>query len=134
MIIELLSPKTKRRDRGPKKQIYERIFHTPELFLYDPDKEQLDGFRFAGRRYHAMEPDERGWLWSESLELWLGTWEGEYQREVATWLRFYDVKGRLILTEAEAERQRAEAERQRAEAAEAEVKRLKARLTRRNGA
>jgi Uma2 family endonuclease len=134
MIVELLSQKTRRRDRGAKKQIYERTFRTAEYVLYDPDKEQLEGFRLMGRRYQPIRPDERGWLWSDQLELWLGTWAGAYQRKLTTWLRFYDTNGHLVLTPAEAERQRAERERQRADAAEAEVKRLKSRLTRRNGA
>jgi len=80
-----------------------------------------------------MTPDARGWVWSPTLQLWIGRWEGTYQRDPAIWLRFYDPEGRLVRTSqeiAEAERARAEAERARAEAAEAEVAQLRAELAR----
>ena len=87
----------------------------------------------------------RGWLWCETLGVWLGVEEGTVQRETAPWLRFFRPDGSLILLpeeevqqerqraeverqRAEVERQRAEAERQRAEAALAELERLKAQL------
>ncbi|MDB9312415.1 Uma2 family endonuclease, partial [Spirulina sp. CS-785/01] len=59
---------------------------------------------------------ERGWLWCETLGLWVGVWEGTIQRETAPWLRFFDLEGNLVLLSAEAERQQAERQRQRAEA------------------
>ena len=47
-----------------------------------------------GRGYQPLIPNERGWLWCETLELWLGTWNGSIRREPPTgtcdWLRFYD--------------------------------------------
>ncbi|MFM6008101.1 MAG: Uma2 family endonuclease, partial [Sphaerospermopsis kisseleviana] len=53
---------------------------------------------------------------------WLGNWQGILTRETATWLRFYDQQGNLVLLPDEAERQRAniaqekaDNERQRAE-------------------
>jgi hypothetical protein len=133
VIIELLSRSTAKQDRTTKKEIYEKTFRTPEYFLYNPDTETLEGWRLANRHYQAMEPNDRGWLWSATLGLWLGTWEGTYLGEHATWLRFFDEDGQLVPTpaeaeraSAEAERQRAEAERRRAEAAEAELARVKA--------
>jgi hypothetical protein len=69
-------------------------------------------------RYEAIAPDDRRWLWCESLGLWLGTWSGTILKEKATWLRFYDRDGNLILLGeelAEQEKQRAEQEKQRAE-------------------
>ena len=75
-----------------------------------------------------IEANPQGWLWSQELRLWVGLWQGEFQRINGTWLRFYDSQDQLVLTEAEAEAQRADAEAQRADAAEAEVARLKALL------
>ena len=121
VIVELLSPSTARIDKTVKKDLYERVFRTPEYFCYDPDSEELIGWRLSAGRYRPLEPNERGWLWSEELELWLGKWQGEFQREQAVWLRFYDREGNLIPTEAEAARQRAEA-------AETELARLRERL------
>ncbi len=127
-IIELLSPKTAKVDRTVKKDTYEKIFKTHEFFLYDPRTQGLEGWRLTRAKYQAIRPNSQGWLWSEELGLWLGTWKGKYEEREAVWLRFYDTKGRLVPDFAEAERKRAEAERQRAEAAEAELARLKAQL------
>ena len=142
VIIELASPSTIDIDLGAKKALYEQIFRTPEYFCYDPTGSILDGWRLVGGRYQDITPNEQGWLWSEEMELWLGTWQGEFQRIETTWLRFYTPDGQLVLTLAEAEAQRAQAEAQRAQAeaqraqaeaqradaAEAEVARLRARL------
>ncbi len=132
VLMEFLSPKTARGDRTTKKQLYARVFRTPEYFWYDPATRELCGWRLAGApEYQAIQPNEKGWLWSEQLGLWLGLWEGEFMAVRATWPRLYDPNGELVLLPAEQARQdypRAEQERQRAQAAEAEVARLKALL------
>lgn len=69
-------------------------------------------------RYQPLRPDARGWLWSETLELWLGTWSGIIQREPAIWLRFYDRDGNLVPLPEEAALALAEQERERAQRAE----------------
>jgi Uma2 family endonuclease len=123
VIIELLSPTTAKEDRTTKKALYERTFKTYEYFCYDPETALLEGWRLGKRgRYRVIRPNERGWIWVEELEVWLGTWEGVYRGYETVWLRFYDVEGRLVPTPAES----AEA---RAQAAEAESARLKERLT-----
>lgn len=117
VIIELLSPSTAEADRTTKKDLYEQTFRTPEYFCYDPDTRTLEGWRLNNQlRYEALVPNERGWLWSEQLGLWLGIWEGVYLQQRGVWLRFYTPQGELVLTEAEHERRRAEEEHQRAEA------------------
>jgi Uma2 family endonuclease len=142
VIFEFLSPSTRRTDRTTKKELYERVFRTQEYYWYDPfDPRELQGWWLQpGGSYQAIRPDERGWLWSPSLQLWIGRWEGIYKREPAIWLRLYDQAGRLALTSdeaatqrAEAEQARAEAERTRADSAEAEVARLQAELARLRG-
>ncbi|NER46991.1 MAG: hypothetical protein F6J92_09880 [Symploca sp. SIO1A3] len=120
VIVELMSPSTASQDKGKKKDLYEQTFRTRDYFIYDPfDKKSLQGWHLGGNlRYESIAPDERGWLWCESLGLWLGTWEGTLTKEKANWLRFFDGEGNLILLAqelAEQERQRAEQERQRAE-------------------
>jgi Uma2 family endonuclease len=161
VIIELLSPTTAREDRTTKKDLYEQTFQTRNYFCYDPFAGVLEGWQLRGGRYEPLVPNERGWLWCPELQLWLGTWEGEFQRVTTTWLRWYDPDGQVVpipaeaeyqraveerqraeaadrraveeRQRAEAERQRAEAERQRAEAAEAELARLRALLAQRAG-
>jgi Uma2 family endonuclease len=124
MIIELLSPSTAKVDTGAKKQLYERTFHTAEYYVYDPfDQDSLQGWRLdASQHYQPIAPDDRGWLWCETLDLWLGTWEGRIRREPATgsctWLRFFDRAGTLVPLPpevAEHEQQRADQEQQRAD-------------------
>jgi hypothetical protein len=131
-VIELLSPSTAAEDLGKKKDIYEQTFHTADYFCYDPDTEQLLGWRLVGDEYVALQADDQERLWSSALDTWLGTWEGEYLEEPTVWLRLFDADGNLLPTKAEAESQRAGAERQRAEAAEAEIARLRAELDERS--
>ncbi|MDY7002741.1 MAG: Uma2 family endonuclease [Cyanobacteriota bacterium] len=119
VIVELTSPSTANVDIGKKKDIYERTFHTQNYFIFNPfDQKSLQGWRLENKKYQGLQLNEKGWLWCEELELWLGTWEGTILRESAVWLRFYDSQGNLVLLPgevAEQERQRAEQERQRAE-------------------
>jgi hypothetical protein len=70
----------------------------------------LEGWRLNSQRhYQALVPNERGWLWSEELGLWIGTWEGVYLQQPGVRLRFFTPEGELVLTEAERERRRADA-------------------------
>jgi Uma2 family endonuclease len=135
LIIEHLSHSTARADRTTKKELYEKTFHTQEYYCYDPYTRKLEGWVLVKGQYQAMVPNERGWLWSNVLQLWLGEWVGEYQGRPGTWLRCYDSKGQLVPIKAEAEqqradtaKQRADAEQRRADSAEAELARLKASL------
>jgi hypothetical protein len=132
VIIELMSPSTAQEDLGPKKTLYERTFRTPEYFCYNPDEQQLHGWRLSEKGYKALVPNPQGWLWSDQFDAWLGLWRGPYLQQEANWLRLFDDHGQLVLIAAEAEyqraeeaSQRAEVERQRAEAAEAELARLR---------
>jgi hypothetical protein len=97
--------------------------------------------------YVALQPDTRGWLWSETLQLWLGIQEGRFQGTTTRWLRFFTPAGVIVPTaeeaadtahsraeaeraRAEAEQARAETERARAEAEHARVEALEAENTR----
>jgi Uma2 family endonuclease len=138
VIIELMPPSTKDEDLTRKKHIYETVFKTPDYFCYDPDTQELLGWRLTADHYEPLLPNDKGWLWCQELGFWLGTWEGEYLGHRAVWLRFFDGEGNVVpgfteLTHAAAERtlaerQRAETERQRAEVAEAELARLRSQL------
>lgn len=121
LIIELLSPSTATVDKTVKKKLYERTFHTAEYYWYDPADQELVGWHLRGEQYERLTSSAEGRLWSEVLQMWLGTWEGAFQETRAVWLRFFDAEGQLVLT-------RAEAAEQRAEALEAELARVRARL------
>jgi Uma2 family endonuclease len=145
LIVELLSRKTAKIDRTVKKDLYSRVFHTHEYFLYEPRTRKLEGFRLKGDLYQPLTLNEQGRLWSEELGLELGLWQGRRRDQDGTWVRLFHPDGHLVPTaeeiaeverqrsaaerqRAEVERQRADSERQRADAAEAELKRLRALL------
>jgi Uma2 family endonuclease len=124
-IIELMSPSTAGEDLGRKKALYERTFHTPDYFCYDPDADRLYGWRLIDRDYTPLEPDENGRLWSAELDGWIGRWKGVYLGQDAVWLRLYDAEGNLLPTEGEVGRNRAaELEAENARLSE-EVRRLR---------
>jgi Uma2 family endonuclease len=126
VIVELLSPSTANEDTGIKKDIYERVFRTPDYFVFDPfDPNSLQGWRLdANQRYQSLLPNDRGWLWCETLGFWLGTWEGTVDRETAIWVRFFDGSGNLVPLPEEAAQQQADLERQRAERLAARLREL----------
>lgn len=90
LIIELLSQSTASNDRGPKKQLYQDIFRTPDYFWFDPETLEFQGFHLVDGVYHALEPNEQDWLWSQQLQLFLGVYNAQ--------LRFFSAAGELILT------------------------------------
>ena len=134
VIIELLSDSTAAVDKGPKKDIYERTFRTPDYFVFDPfDPASLQGWHLApGQGYQALTPNEQGWLWSEMLDLWVGPWEGVIIREPAVgtcaWLRFYDADGNLVPLPEEAEEQRAQQAEAQLEQAESQLEQTESQL------
>jgi Uma2 family endonuclease len=116
VIVEILSPSTAKIDRGEKKQIYQDIFRTPDYFWFDPETLELQGFRLMEGQYQAIEPTDRGWLWSDLLGLFLGI----YQQQ----LRYFNREGELIPTPAEVAKQ----ERQEKVLALQQIEQLKSRL------
>ena len=107
-IIELMSESTAAADTGTKKDIYERVFRTPDYFVFDPfDPTSLQGWHLdANQRYQPLVPNQQGWLWCQTLGFWLGAWSGTIDRELAVWLRFYNEVGLLVpLPEEAAEKQ-----------------------------
>jgi Uma2 family endonuclease len=94
VIIELLSESTAETDRGLKKQIYQDTFRTPEYFWFDPNTLEFCGFALLQGQYQQIQADQRGWLWSTQLQLFLGIEERQ--------LRFFTAEGQLVPTPTEA--------------------------------
>jgi Uma2 family endonuclease len=88
VIVEILSPKTAATDRGLKKQLYQDVFRTPDYFWFDPNSLEFQGFHLVDGEYEPLEPEERGWLWSKQLGLYLGVHQSK--------LRFFSREGQLI--------------------------------------
>jgi len=93
-ILELLSGETRRRDFGFKKKLYQNVFQTKEYFLYDPDTEELYGYRLTENRYRLVKPDADSRFFSSVLELLFGV-------DTQGWLRVYRPDGTLLKTQQE---------------------------------
>jgi Uma2 family endonuclease len=138
LVVEFISSSTRRKDVDKNVVFYAGVFRVPEYFWFDRRSGELVGYRLTADGYVRIEPDARGWLWSEVLGAYLGVWVGEYRGRVWSWLRLWDGEGNLVLTREEREareraaREQAEAqaqqERERAEQAEARAQQLQAEL------
>ncbi len=121
VIFELTSPTTEHVDRTTKFQLYEQTWRTRNYFIYDQATKRLDGWELdSDQHYQPLTPNAKGRLWCAELSVWVGTWEGEFDRRSSTWPRFFDAQGNLVLTAEEAAVQRAD----EAEAAADETQRL----------
>jgi Uma2 family endonuclease len=130
VIVELLSESTAAIDKGAKKTLYERVFRTSNYYVFNPfDANSLQGWQLDNQsKYQELTPNAQGWLWSDRLGLWLGTWQGEYEKESITWLRFYDPDGNLVLLPEEDAAQQVDAAIAQVERERQENERLRERL------
>jgi Uma2 family endonuclease len=115
LVVEFISTSTRKKDVDRNVRFYERVFRVPEYFWFDRRFGELVGYRMSGSGYVRIEPDARGWLWSEALGAYLGVWVGEYRGRVWSWLRLWGRDGELVLTREEREA-RADVRAQQAEA------------------
>ncbi len=94
LIIELLSDSTASVDRNLKKELYQNSFRTPEYFWFNPEDLEFAGFRLQNEKYQPILANENGFLWSESLGLFLGVYEQK--------LRYFTIEKILVPTPQEA--------------------------------
>lgn len=94
VIVEILSDSTANVDRTTKKVLYQDTFRLPEYFWFDPVSLEFAGFILVGGQYEPISPNEKGQLWSQQLQLFLGTHEEK--------LRYFTDDGRLVPSPAEA--------------------------------
>jgi Uma2 family endonuclease len=93
LIIELLSDSTADVDKSLKKDLYQDRFRTHEYFWFSPESLEFAGFRLISQKYEAIDFNEEGLLWSETLNLYLGVYDGQ--------LRYFNSECRLVLTSEE---------------------------------
>ena len=130
VIIEILSPTTANTDRVTKKELYQNTFRNPDYFWFDPYTLEFVGFHLIDNKYQSLEPNEKGYLWSEQLGLYLGVHDGL--------LRYFTSQGELVPTPEETATEeaqkavklekRATQEAKRAAQADARAERLAAKL------
>ncbi len=116
LIIELLSPSTRTEDLVTKKRLYAEVFRTPEYFCYGREGAELKGWRLSNGNYRSIDASPEGRLWSKALNAFVGPHHEKRWGIEAHWLHLYDANGNIILTYAEAEKERAEGEKERADA------------------
>ncbi len=123
VVFEILSPSNTAMEMTKKIAFYER-YGVEEYYLYDPDENELSGWR--RQEGHLTAIDElNGWV-SPRLGIRFEITENE--------MKLYFPDGRPfetfveLLARAEAERQRGEAERQRADSEQQRAERLAAQL------
>jgi Uma2 family endonuclease len=66
LVVEILSPGTRRRDLAVKRDLYAR-FGVQEYWIVDPDARSVTVFALAGDRYEAIPVDEEGTIRSRIL-------------------------------------------------------------------
>jgi Uma2 family endonuclease len=97
---------------------YEQILQVPIYVIFDPDGGLLEFYQLENGRYELIQPDENGRQWIESMDLFLGTWQGTKEGRTGYWLRWWNQAGNLLpwaVEKISEERQRAEQERQEKE-------------------
>lgn len=90
VIVEILSDRTAKIDRGEKKQVYQEIFRTADYFWFDPVTLEFQGFSLVSGLYQPIKPNDQGWLYSHQLGLYLGIHEEK--------LRYFTAEGELVPT------------------------------------
>lgn len=66
LVVEVLSPGTRRRDLGIKRELYAR-FGVREYWIVDPERETVTVFVLAGDAYELLPPTEEGMVPSRVL-------------------------------------------------------------------
>ena len=111
---------------------YERILQVPNYGIFDLETGALELYRLGEtQRYRLESANENGRFWIQSMQLFLGVWQGTRENRQGYWLRWWDEGGNLLLWGGEqvaAERQRAQTERQRAQTERQRAEQLAAQL------
>ena len=75
---------------------YERILQVPIYVIFDPDGGNLEVHLLKSGHYELQSPDENGRYWLESMNLFLGVWQGTRAELTTYWLRWWDGSGNLL--------------------------------------
>jgi len=104
---------------------YEAVLQVPYYAIFEPTSGDLELYRLQDDGHYSIQiMAENGLYWIESMQLFLGVWQGERENRTGYWLRWWDEQGNLLLWGME----RAQQEAQRAQQEAQRVERLKAQL------
>ncbi|HMR11570.1 MAG TPA: Uma2 family endonuclease [Polyangiaceae bacterium] len=134
VVVELLSEKTEKVDRGEKMRVYARALRVAEYFLFDPFSGVFEGYALdpLKAQYVPKHPDELGRLRCERLGLLLAPMQSTLWSVDARWLRWLDESGRVLPLPSESAMQaeiRANSAEDRARGAEARASSAEARAS-----
>ena len=105
---------------------YEAVLQVPYYAIFEPTSGDLELYRLQADGHYTLQiMAENGLYWLESMQLFLGVWQGNRENRTGYWLRWWDAQGNLLLwgiERAEQEAQRAEQEAQRAERLRAQLR------------
>lgn len=90
---------------------YRDILQVPIYIVFNPLMGKITFHRLCDGHYRTEEPNENGRYWIDSMELFLGTWQGEKEGRTGYWLRWWDSEGNLLpwaVEQIELERQQKE--------------------------
>ncbi|MFZ4557179.1 MAG: Uma2 family endonuclease, partial [Pseudanabaena sp.] len=77
---------------------YEQAIRIPFYAIFDAWKDILEVYHLVDGRYTKMEPNQRGHFAIAPMAVELGLQQEIQQREMTTWLRWWDEDGNLLLT------------------------------------
>ncbi|NEQ98927.1 MAG: Uma2 family endonuclease [Cyanothece sp. SIO2G6] len=97
VVFELLSNSTATTDRTTKKILYQDQWRLPNYFWFHPETKEFQGFTLVGGQYQSIQPNERGHLWSDQMQLFVGLHSDDM-------LRLFTADGDLVRSEEEEER------------------------------
>ena len=78
--------------------VYEQAIRIPFYAIFDAWKDILEVYHLVDGRYVKMEPNQRGHFTIAPMAVELGLQQEIQQREMTTWLRWWDEDGNLLLT------------------------------------
>lgn len=80
---------------------YEQIIKVPYYIIFEPSVPHLEVRYLQSQGYELLTLNAEGQYWIEPLGLNLGIWQGKRQNITASWLRWWDASGNLLLWGAE---------------------------------
>ncbi|NES18515.1 MAG: Uma2 family endonuclease, partial [Symploca sp. SIO3E6] len=118
---------------------YEQVLQVPQYAIFEPQQGELEVYQLnSNGSYQLQLPNDRNHYWVESLNLFLGVWQGSKSNRTGYWLRWWGEKGEMLpwgielveqqRLQVEQEKQRAEQEKQRAEQEKKRAETLMAQL------
>lgn len=131
IVIEYVSNKSKEEwddtEFDGKFWVYEKGIKAAYYVIWDSERDNLEVYERRDEQYYRLQPNAQGRYRISPLKLELGTWPGEFQGYLETWLRAWNQDGVLLPTaeereesqlhRAEAALESAEFQKQRAESA-----------------